>query len=327
MKTHNPFTGSHSHSHSAMGSQGDDQTHNHEHTHDGDAYHEHSHDESKAGSILAEVRQNDMRKNFYVGIQNRGVGEFEFRTLDNGDLRVGGYASVFEQPTDIPDFWGSFAETIKTNAFTKTLAEQDDVRFLINHDGIPLARTKSGTLKLGQDTHGLHMEAELDARSSLVGDLVSAIERGDLDQMSFAFQATRQAWNADYTERDIIEAKLFDVSAVTYPAYEGASIGMRSAILRAVGPKAMARALHDLRAGKSLSADTMSVLREVLDLVAQADEAVDRAQPMLAELMGVKNPDADDKGGSSNADDRTSYLSPIIAAAIRAVQTNRHAGA
>ena len=318
---HAAFSGTHTHSHAAMGSQGGDETHTHEHSHDEDHDHSHHGQEAKSArsltkgiSPLAQFRTASLRKNFYVGSQNRAVAQFEFRTLGSGDLRVSGYAAVFEEPTDIPDFWGSFRERIKTNAFAKTLAEQDDVRFLINHDGLPLARTKSGTLKLSQDTRGLHMEADLDQRSSLVRDLSSAIERGDLDQMSFAFQATRQAWNEDYSERDILEAKLFDVSAVTYPAYEGTSIGMRSAILRAVGPKAMATALQDFRDGKTLSANTMAVLREVLDLVAQADEAVDKAQPMLAELMGVPNPDADDKG--SEDDSRSSWLSPTIAAAL-----------
>jgi HK97 family phage prohead protease len=51
-----------------------------------------------------------------------------------------------------------------------------------------------------------------------VQSLVSAIRRGDIDEMSFAFRAMRQEWNDDYTERIITEVRLFDVSAVTYPA-------------------------------------------------------------------------------------------------------------
>jgi phage head maturation protease len=55
------------------------------------------------------------------------------------------------------------------------------------------------------------------------------MERGDLDEMSFAFQVIRQEWSPDYTQRDITEVKLFDVSVVTYPANPATSVGLRAA--------------------------------------------------------------------------------------------------
>ncbi|MFM2078529.1 MAG: phage-related head maturation protease, partial [Actinomycetota bacterium] len=92
----------------------------------------------------------------------------------------------------------------------------------INHDGLPLARTRSGTLVLSQTEQGLMSEAPLDLRNPRVQELQSAMDRGDVDEMSFAFRVTRQEWNADYTERVIREFDLgvqgSDVSVVTNPA-------------------------------------------------------------------------------------------------------------
>lgn len=137
-----------------------------------------------------------------------------------GGVRVVGYASTYDTPYPI---WGGpeaggFNELIKAGAFDKSVAEKDDVRFLLNHDGVPLARTKSGTMTLEADDVGLLVDADLDPGSPIVASLRSAMERGDMDQMSFAFTVTRQTWSPDYSERHITEVKLFDVSVVTYPA-------------------------------------------------------------------------------------------------------------
>ena len=70
---------------------------------------------------------------------------------------------------------------------------------LIDHQGIPLARTKSGTLRLAEDSRGLHVSADLEPRSSIVNNLGHAMARGDLDQMSFAFHCTRDSWDDDFT--------------------------------------------------------------------------------------------------------------------------------
>lgn len=160
---------------------------------------------------------------------------------DNGDGTVGlaGYASVTDSPYEVNDMWGSYMETMARGAFGKSLQESDDVRLLINHDGIPLARTRSGTLNLreitdpladpqGRGQTGLWSEApNLDPASPLVQTVASAMRRGDLSEMSFAFSATRQTWNADYTQREVNECRLFDVSVVTYPANPATSVGLR----------------------------------------------------------------------------------------------------
>jgi len=147
---------------------------------------------------------------------------------DNAEmLGLRGYACVTGSAYTVRDWLGEYDETIEPGAFTKALSERDDVRLLLNHEGLPLARTKSGTLRLAEDGTGLEADADLDKRSTLTNDVAVAMERGDLDQMSFAFQATRQEWNEDYTQRFIREVKLFDVSVVTYPANPATSVKLR----------------------------------------------------------------------------------------------------
>lgn len=158
-------------------------------------------------------------------------------TVQNVELRAGaagsdtltlnGYACVTDEAYEMQDWLGAYTEVVRSGAFGKTLAEQADVRLLLNHDGLPLARTKSGTLRLAEDATGLAVDADLEPRSGLVNDIRSAMERGDLDEMSFAFQVTRQEWSPDFTQRDIQEVRLFDVSVVTYPANPATSAALR----------------------------------------------------------------------------------------------------
>jgi HK97 family phage prohead protease len=156
------------------------------------------------------------------------VRNVELRDAGSGDsLTLEGYACVTDEPYEITDWLGSYTEVVRSGAFGKTLAEQADVRLLLNHDGLPLARTKSGTLRLAEDSTGLAVTADLEPRSGLVNDIRSAMERGDLDEMSFAFQVTKQEWSPDYEQRDIQEVRLFDVSVVTYPANPATSAAIR----------------------------------------------------------------------------------------------------
>lgn len=145
---------------------------------------------------------------------------------DGGAIKVSGYAAVFNSETVIG---GSFRERIAVGAFSKAVG-RDDVMFLINHDGLPLARTKSGTLSIREDEKGLFMETELDPTDPQVQSIIPKMKRGDLDKMSFAFRATGETWDESgaMALRTITEADLFDVSIVTYPAYADTSIGLRS---------------------------------------------------------------------------------------------------
>jgi HK97 family phage prohead protease len=148
----------------------------------------------------------------------------EIRADDDG-VRVEGYAAVFDQEADIG---GCFRERIARGAFAEAIG-RDDVVFLINHDGLPLARTRSGTLTLEEDSHGLKMSSQLDPEDPDVRSIVGKMRRGDLDKMSFAFWPETQEWDetGDVPLRTITKARLHDVSIVTTPAYDGTEIGLR----------------------------------------------------------------------------------------------------
>lgn len=152
--------------------------------------------------------------------RSRPFEGMELREQPNGTLRFTGYASVTETPYEMNDWLGDYTEVVRAGAFAKTLSEGADVPFKLNHDGMTLARTKSGTMRLAEDSRGLHVEADLDPNNGQVRDIRSAMERGDLDEMSFAFRVTRQEWSPDYTQRDITEVNMSkgDVSIVNYGA-------------------------------------------------------------------------------------------------------------
>ncbi|RTL05683.1 MAG: HK97 family phage prohead protease [Acidimicrobiia bacterium] len=162
-------------------------------------------------------------------LEARSFATGELRVDDDGNPTIDGYATVYEFPYEVaggpPYGW---VETIAEGACVKSVRERDDVRLLVNHDGVALGRTRSKTLELESDTTGLRFASTLDGRSPLVQTLSSAMARGDMDECSFAFQVLRQEWNADFTERRILEVKLFDVSVVTYPANPAAVAQLRA---------------------------------------------------------------------------------------------------
>jgi HK97 family phage prohead protease len=164
------------------------------------------------------------------------LDDLEFRGADeDGKLKFRGHAAVFDEWTEIPSYFGSFMERIQRGAFRKVLSAGADVRFLINHDGLPLARTASGTMKLKEDARGLLVDAEL-APTTLAQDLSVLVQRGDISQMSFGFRVGKHEIEEDSEEgivkRTITEfSDLYDVSPVTFPAYEGTDAGMRAAAL------------------------------------------------------------------------------------------------
>jgi len=145
---------------------------------------------------------------------------------DADGIKVEGYAAVFGEETDIG---GMFREKITRGAFSEAIG-RDDVVFLINHEGLPLARTRSGTLRLSEDDHGLKIETTLDADDPDVKSIAGKMKRGDLDKMSFAFYPEVQEWDesGDVPVRTISKASLYDVSIVTSPAYDGTEIALRS---------------------------------------------------------------------------------------------------
>ena len=206
-------------------------------------------------------------------------------------ITLEGYASTFNQPYEM----GLYRETIAPGAFRKTLTEAPDVRFLINHEGLPLARTTSGTLELAEDSTGLHFRAELDPSDPDVARISPKIKRGDLSQCSFGFRTIKDEWTSDYSERTMRELSLRDgdVSVVTYPANPSTSAKLRASARAMAAAPLLAMIVGDLRAGKTLSQEDFDALQKILDAIAAADVELDQALVDLSSLMGIENPDED----------------------------------
>jgi len=214
----------------------------HEHTLDGVTYYMpfNSHDEIKAAMESEMMEENDHIEGHdeeeekpmgYRSNPNKEIRTFNIQDLElrqeGEDNVVVGYGSVFNT---LSNELGGFREIIAEGAFDGRL--EDDVRFLINHDGLPLARTTNGTLRLSTDERGLKYEARV-ANTSLGRDLVELMRNGTINQSSFAFVVEDDSWEVrdGMNIRTINKvSRLYDVSAVTYPAYESASasVALRS---------------------------------------------------------------------------------------------------
>jgi HK97 family phage prohead protease len=140
---------------------------------------------------------------------------------------IRGHAAVFDV---LSENLGGFREKIAPGAFNGIL--KDDVRALFNHDpNLILGRTGAGTLRLSIDADGLVYE--LDPPDTTIGrDLVTSIQRGDINQSSFGFVVEDDDFSEDEEGRYIRTIRkikrLFDVSPVTYPAYPDASVALRN---------------------------------------------------------------------------------------------------
>ena len=146
---------------------------------------------------------------------------------EDGALIVEGYAAVFNQETNIG---GQFIERIAPGAFTEAVG-RDEVVFLFNHDSdTVMARTSAGNLDLSEDEKGLRIVARLDSADPDVQRTTVKMRNGNVNKMSFAFLADGEEWadNGGLPVRTVTRASLFDVSAVTDPAYKGTEIGLRS---------------------------------------------------------------------------------------------------
>jgi uncharacterized protein len=192
----------------------------------------------------------------------------EIRTIDVQDLElrmdgdnpvVVGYGAVFNS---MSNDLGGFREYIGSEAFEGRL--EDDVRFLINHDGMPLARTTNGTLRLSVDERGLKYEAKLNPNVSTSRDLMELLKDGTINQSSFAFIVEDDSWEMKdgMNVRTINKvSRLYDVSAVTYPAYNEASSSVALRSMQEWQEKEEAKKLEE-----SLEAEKLEGIKEEEDL-------------------------------------------------------------
>jgi uncharacterized protein len=164
------------------------------------------------------------RRNFKTEVRVKKAGE---------DRTIEGHASVFNTPYTLADWFGEIVEIVAPGAFSRAIAEKQDVRCLFNHDpNHVLGRTKSGTLQISEDNVGLAYTCNPPANNHVV----DAIERGDVDGSSFGFIVVKDQWVDERDDkgrvikstRTIQDVDLFDVSPVTFPANDAATVGIRS---------------------------------------------------------------------------------------------------
>ncbi len=166
-----------------------------------------------------------MSKNTESKIERRAISA-EFRVGGDDGRRIEGLAAIFNSRIEL---WPGRLEEIAPGAFTRTLKDGADVRALFNHDSnLVLGRTKSGTLTLSEgewkDKSGLVFGIDI-PDTTCGNDLMESLKRGDISQSSFAFEIVAGGEQIETLKngdqlRTITEVKLYDVSPVTFPAYQ-----------------------------------------------------------------------------------------------------------
>ncbi|TJV53335.1 MAG: HK97 family phage prohead protease [Mesorhizobium sp.] len=148
-----------------------------------------------------------------AGIELRAVGR-----------KLEGYAAVFDQEARVADW----REIIRPGAFSDTIKRGRDILALSDHDATRvLARTKSGTLRLAEDSRGLHFS--LDVPDTSAGrDVLALAERGDIGGASFGFQVPKGGERRTGDLRELRAIDLFEISIVSsWPAYDGTVVQAR----------------------------------------------------------------------------------------------------
>ncbi len=170
------------------------------------------------------------------------LAELRVEQLEGQQPRIVGHAAVFDRRSEVLMQIGSerLVEEIAPGAFAKTIREAD-IRALINHDpNLVLGRNRAGTLSLAEDDRGLAVTIE-PPDTQAARDLIALMRRGDVNQMSFAFQPVKQVWAEEVDEatgmtthvRRLQEVRLFDVSIVTFPAYPDTDAQVRALAISA----------------------------------------------------------------------------------------------
>lgn len=161
--------------------------------------------------------------------KDREYRHFQFERAEGDDHTVNGIPIVFNRETVLYEIEGKqYREKIDPRALDGAII--DDVVLNIDHKGKPAAKTKNGTLKLEVRNDGVYMSADL-GKNATGRELHEDIVNGFYDKMSFAFSIDEggDSYDRDTRTRTVTKIKrLYDVSAVTTPAYQETSISARS---------------------------------------------------------------------------------------------------
>lgn len=168
------------------------------------------------------------------GLQTRDAEVDAPRTITGHAAVFGEWYVLYQSPTCV------IREIIRPGAFKNAIAGGQDVRCLIDHNStLILGRTRSGTLTLSEDAQGLLFSCSL-PDTQAARDVAENIRLGNVSQCSFAFLprdggetiTTTSANGVTTQEIEVTDVDLYDVSIVTYPAYESTDVSVRSKELR-----------------------------------------------------------------------------------------------
>lgn len=175
------------------------------------------------------------------------IQQAKFEIRESGeDLYIEGYFAVFNS---VYEMFPGYTEEVDPHAFDETL--DGDIRALINHDsGLVIGRTKAGTLELRVDDHGLWGRVKVNPNDQDAVNLYERVKRGDVDQCSFGFRIDEQnvVWGEDDSVHvTLMKVTLWEVSVVTFPAYEDTSVEARKRDFEEIKAKRIEQLREGLR--------------------------------------------------------------------------------
>jgi HK97 family phage prohead protease len=204
--------------------------------------------------------------------------DFEVRAEGDG-MTFTGYASVFNSPSQ--DL-GGFIEYVAPGAFKRSLQSRNEVKLLWNHDsGEPLASLRGGSMQLVEDERGLKVTATL-PQTSRGKDVAELLRTKVIDSMSFGFNVIKDTWSRDGQTRTLDSVRLFEVSIVSFPAYESTTAQVRSQ--PTINPDQLADALLKLESGEELDEASASLITEVVTKLKsspEVEEVIDNGLDLL----------------------------------------------
>jgi HK97 family phage prohead protease len=207
--------------------------------------------------------------------------DFEVRAEGDG-MTFTGYASVFNSPSQ--DL-GGFIEYVAPGAFKRSLQSRNEVKLLWNHDaGEPLASLRGGSMQLVEDEVGLKVTATL-PQTSRGKDVAELLRLKTIDSMSFGFNVIKDTWSRDGQTRTLDSVRLFEVSIVSFPAYEATTATVRSQ--PTINPDQLADALLKLESGEELDEANASLITEVVNKL-KANPGVEEVIDNGLDLLDLK---------------------------------------
>jgi HK97 family phage prohead protease len=226
----------------------------------------------KIDGVEPEAKQPEIRTNSV---------DFEVRAEGDG-MTFTGYASVFNSPSE--DL-GGFIEYVAPGAFKRSLQSRNEVKLLWNHDsGEPLASLRGGTMQLVEDERGLKVTAQL-PNTTRGRDIAELLRTKVIDSMSFGFNVIKDSWSRDGQTRTLESVRLFEVSVVSFPAYEATTAQVRSQ--QTINPDQLADALLKLESGEELDEANASLITDVVNKL-KAQPEVQEAEDNGLSILDLK---------------------------------------